>query len=280
LIFSRRALSVEAETAFGLVASKRRRMSERFVLAQISDMHIRSGPRDDGFDPSADLSRALARIREFGADAIVATGDLANDAQADEYRVLAALLADAPAPLFLLPGNHDDPSLMREVFPGHRYWPGEGPLSYVIDDFPVRLVAIDQIVFGETHGDFTLDHGRWLDARLAEAPQKPTILALHHPPFHTHDRLLDSIGLAHAERLAEIVSNHPQVGLVLGGHHHRPVLGRVAHAPAIISPSTAWTFGLALNEGQPFAKRASELKGWTLHIWTDADGFTSHFMGL
>jgi 3',5'-cyclic AMP phosphodiesterase CpdA len=255
-------------------------MSERFVLAQISDTHIRGGLREDGFEPSADLRRALASIREFGADAIVATGDLANDARADEYAVLAGLLADAPAPLFLVPGNHDDPSLIRGAFPAHLYLPREGPLSYAIEDFPVRLVAIDQIVFGETHGDFTPEHARWLEATLVAAPAKPTIIALHHPPFHTHDRLLDSIGLAHAERLAEIVARHRQVGLVLGGHHHRAVLGRVAHAPAIISPSTAWTFGLALNEGQPFAKRSAEMKGWTLHIWSEADGFVSHFMGL
>ncbi len=255
-------------------------MSKRFVLAQISDTHIRTGPVGDGFDPSADLRRALASIREFGADAIIATGDLANDARADEYGVLAGLLNDAPAPLFLLPGNHDDPALMRAAFPAHGYFPREGPLSYAIDEFPVRLVAIDQIVFGETHGDFTPEHARWLEDVLAVAPGKPTIIALHHPPFHTHDRLLDSIGLAHAERLAEIVAPQPQVGLVLGGHHHRSVLGRVAHARAIISPSTAWSFGLALNEGQPFAKRSSELKGWTLHIWSEEDGFASHFMGL
>ncbi|MEJ0058822.1 MAG: hypothetical protein WDM79_04190 [Terricaulis sp.] len=89
----------------------------------------------------------------------------ANDARADEYGVLAGLLNDAPAPLFLLPGNHDDPALMRAAFPAHGYFPREGPLSYAIDEFPVRLVAIDQIVFGETHGDFTPEHARWLEER-------------------------------------------------------------------------------------------------------------------
>lgn len=255
-------------------------MSRRFVLAQISDMHIRADVRADGFDPAADLRRALAQIREFGADVILATGDLANDARPEEYPLLAELLADAPAPLFLVPGNHDDAALIRQSFPRHSYLPREGPLSYVVEDLPVRLVCIDQTVAMETYGDFTPEHAAWLEATLAAAPAKPTLIALHHPPFQTHDLLLDTIGLKHAERFEAIVRRNAQVGLIVCGHHHRPVLGRVAHATAVVAPSTAWSFGLAFNPGQPFAKREAATKGWALHVWDAEHGFASHFIGL
>ncbi|MES1200404.1 MAG: metallophosphoesterase [Pseudomonadota bacterium] len=255
-------------------------MTKRFVLAQISDTHIRSETRDDGFDPAADLTRAFAQIASYGVDAIIATGDLANDARPAEYAQFADLVADAPAPLFLVAGNHDSANLIRHTFPRHGYLPPEGPLSYVIDDYPVRLVGIDQTVSSETYGDFTQAHAAWLEAELAAAPAKPTIIALHHPPMRTHDVLLDTIALKHAERFEGVIRRHAQVGLIICGHHHRPVIGRVAHAPAIVCPSTAWTFTLAFKPGDPLAKREAAMKGWALHIWDHEAGFASHFIGL
>ncbi|HVZ98848.1 MAG TPA: metallophosphoesterase [Caulobacterales bacterium] len=255
-------------------------MSGQFVIAQISDMHVRAGPNADGFDPAGDVERALQQIEALGADVIIATGDLVNDARAEEYAALAEALGGASAPLFLVPGNHDNRDRLRAAFPDHAYLPERGRLSYTVENFPVRIVALDQIVPGETGGDFSEDCARWLDETLRAAPFRPTMIALHHPPFLTGDRLLDTIGLKHFDRFAEIVKRSPQVGLVVCGHHHRPVLGRVAHAPAVIAPSTAWSFSLAFREGQPFARKEPASKGWCLHVWAPEKGFSTHFMAL
>ncbi|MGQ0533934.1 MAG: phosphodiesterase [Caulobacteraceae bacterium] len=252
-------------------------MSGQFRLAQISDTHVRA---DDGGAAAHQVKRALAQAKEYRADVIVLTGDLVNDQRADEYAVLAETIANPPAPLYLMPGNHDDRALMRRTFPQHAYFSREGPLSFVIDDFPVRIVAVDQIVPGETHGLLTEAGAAWLDATLANEPDKPTIVALHHPPFLTHDLLFDRIGLLDAELFAAVISRHRQVARVICGHHHRFILGQTAHAPVIIAPSTSWTYGLALNEGQDIAAKTAEQPGWVLHLWTEADGFVSHFMGL
>lgn len=255
-------------------------MSDRFVLAQISDMHVRADWRADGFDPSEDLRRALDAIEAFGADAIIATGDLVNDERADEYAALADILQAPPAPLFLVPGNHDAAGPLREAFADHRYLPESGPLSYVVDDYPLRIVALDQTVPGQTNGDITPDCAEWLDTALSAAPDKPTLVALHHPPFPTYDLLLDTIGLAHPERFAEVIARHPQVGRIVCGHHHRAVIGQVAHVPVFVAPSTAWAFGLQLKPNQPPAKREPQPRGWALHVWTAAGGIATHFMSL
>ena len=255
-------------------------MSDQFVVAQISDMHIRAVPRDDGFDPGADLKRALEQIRALAPDVIVATGDLVNDARGDEYPVLAEAMKAAPAPFFLVPGNHDDRGPLRTAFPKHAYLPPHGRLSYAIEDYPVRIIGLDQIIPGETAGDFSPDCAAWLEETLRVAPFKPTLIALHHPPFLTGDRLLDTIGLKNQDRFADIVRRNPQVKLIVCGHHHRPVLGHVGHVPAVASPSTAWSFGLALREDQPIAQREHALKGWCLHIWRPESGFSTHFMAL
>lgn len=253
-------------------------MTERFLLAQISDTHIRA---DDGGAAASQLRKAMMQASEYGADAVLLTGDLVNDERADEYAVLAESIADPPAPLFIMPGNHDDRALMRAAFGRqHHYLPAVGPLSFVIDAFPVRVVAVDQIVPGETHGRLTEDQAEWLDAQLSAAPHKPTIVALHHPPFLTHDLLFDRIGLHDSDLLAAVIARHRQVARIICGHHHRIVVGQVAHAPVIIAPSTSWTYGLALHEGQKIAPKTAEQPGWMLHAWTTGGGFASHVMGL
>jgi Icc protein len=252
-------------------------MSGQFRLAQISDTHVRA---DDGGESARQLKRAMAQAKDYNADIILLTGDLVNDERADEYAVLAEALIDPPAPLFLMPGNHDDRALIRSFFPQHRYLPREGFLSYVIDDFPVRIVAVDQVVPGETYGLLTSAGADWLDETLAAAPQTPTLVALHHPPFPTYDLLFDKIGLRDAGLFDSVIARHRQVGRVICGHHHRAAFGQSAHAPVVVAPSTSWTYGLALDEGQEIAPKTGEQPGWVLHAWSASGGFASHFMGL
>lgn len=252
-------------------------VSDRFLLAQISDTHVRA---DDAGAAAQQLRRALDGARAYRADAIILTGDLVNDEGADEYAALAEALIDPPAPLFLLPGNHDERARLRAAFPAHAYLPRSGNLSFTVEDFPVRIVALDQIAPGETFGDFTPELAAWLDATLAATPDKPTIVALHHPPFPTHDLLFDTIGLKGAAEFADVIARHGQVVRIVCGHHHRVSVGQVAHAPVVIAPSTSWVYGLAVHERQQIAPKTTEQPGWMLHAWTEAGGFASHFMGL
>lgn len=252
-------------------------MVGRLLLAQISDPHVRA---DDEGAAAAQLTRALQRAAEYRADVILLTGDLVNDERADEYEALAAVIADPPAPLFMIPGNHDDRARIREAFPAHAYLPQQGPLSFAIEQYPVRIVAVDQIVPGKTHGLLTIEHADWLDQTLSNVPDKPTIVALHHPPFLTHDRLFDTIGLRDAGLFESVIARHPQVKRIICGHHHRMTVGQVAHAPVIVAPSTSWAYGLAMLDDQPIAPRTREEPGWVLHAWTENGGFASHFMGL
>jgi len=252
-------------------------MSTSFVLAHISDLHIGAGVGPAGRDAASGLRAALQAIAKREPDAILATGDLVNDAKPEEYAELAAILADAPVPVYLLPGNHDDPDLLRAAFPGYAYLPRSGALSYAVEAYPVRIVAIDETIRGEVGGDFTEDHARWLEATLAEAPHKPTIVALHHPPFASHDRLFDTLGLAGAGRFARVIARHGQVQRILCGHHHRVVLGAVAHAPAIMAPSTAWSYDLALRANEQVGRRTAEPCGFLLHVWSSSSGLVSHF---
>jgi 3',5'-cyclic-AMP phosphodiesterase len=250
---------------------------DRFVLAQISDTHVRT---DDGGANADALRRALTQAGAYRADAILLTGDLVNDERADEYALLAEAMALARAPVYLMPGNHDDRALLRAAFPTHDYLPAEGPLSYALEHFPVRVVTVDQIVSGVTHGDFTPDQAAWLDVTLAAVPYKPAIVALHHPPFLTHDLLFDRIGLMQADAFAAVIARHPHVQRIVCGHRHRTVVGQVAHAPVVACPATSFVYGVALHEDQKIGVRTQEEPGWMLHVWRAQGGLASMAMGL
>jgi 3',5'-cyclic AMP phosphodiesterase CpdA len=255
-------------------------MPARFVLGQISDLHVLAEQGDEPFDTNANARRALEKIAAYKPDLILATGDLANDARREEYDALAPLLAEAPAPLFLVPGNHDDRALLRAAFPAHAYLPRAGKLSYTIENFAVRIVALDSAVEGMTGGAFDDEDARWLDATLAAASETPTLVALHHPPFLTHERLFDRIGLDRRENFAAVIGRHRQVQLVIAGHHHRAVIGRVAHAPAVVAPATAYTYSMALHDDQKIGVKSPEA-AFALHIWDEPQAPpVSHFIAL
>lgn len=255
-------------------------MSSPVIIAQVSDLHIGAAPKIRGERPEDNLLRAFEALRAYKPDIILATGDLANDERAEEYAALAQLLPQAPAPVFLLPGNHDDPDRMRAAFPDHTYLPAIGHLSYAIDHLPVRIVCVDQTERGQVPGRFTPELAAWLNATLKDAPDKPTLVALHHPPYNTNDILFDTIGLLGADVFKQVIARHPQVKRITSGHHHRLTSGMVAHAPALSAPSTAWAYGSALREGDVPATITQEPPGFLLHIWTERSGFAAHMMNF
>ena len=48
-------------------------------------------------------------------DAILVTGDIAEDQTSGAYQMLRDILEPAGCPVYCLPGNHDDPALMQEM---------------------------------------------------------------------------------------------------------------------------------------------------------------------
>jgi 3',5'-cyclic-AMP phosphodiesterase len=208
-----------------------------FILAQISDIHI--GAEWPAGDPVPALEAAVAAVNAFPnrPDAILVTGDLTETGAEADYEVARALLAALPAPCHVIPGNHDERGALRRVFD----LPGEGaePIQYAVDLGPLRLLALDSVQPGSDEGD--LDEGRiaWLEAELGREPERPALIAVHHPPLRIGIEVWDEIGLAaHGrEALERVVADNPQVLGLVSGHVHRTLLGQLGGRPALAIPS-------------------------------------------
>jgi 3',5'-cyclic AMP phosphodiesterase CpdA len=178
-------------------------------------------------------------------------------------------------PVFVIPGNHDAREPLRQAFRSDGYLPAEGFLQFAIEDFPVRLVALDTLLPGQNRGVLCAERLSWLEATLAAARQRPTLVLMHHPPFTTGIDFMDRFGLAEAAAFAEIVARHPQIERILCGHLHRAIDRRFAGTVAGTAPSTAHQIRLNLSPGAPL-RFMLEPPGYQLHVWREDGGLVSH----
>lgn len=243
-------------------------MPQPTLLVQLSDLHI--GANENGFDPVPHLEAVVEAVRSLPnrPDAVLVSGDLTDDGAAAGYSLARELLERLESPLHVLPGNHDDRGCLRAAF----HLPGEGeePVRYSVDVGELRLVVFDSNVPGQDPGRYDAEQLRWLDAELGAGPERPTLLALHHPPLATGIQEWDEINLesGQRERLAEVVARHPQLRGIVGGHLHRVAASALAGVPVLAAPSTY------LQARPDYATEGVELMphpGFALHVLRDGE---------
>lgn len=249
------------------------------LIAQLTDLHVRpQGLTADRVTETNMLTeRALRRVATLRPppDALIITGDLTDSGLPAEYAVLAEMLARILAiPVHLIPGNHDRREGVLAHLPGVPQMEG-GFIQYTTQVGPVRLLMLDTVVPGAGHGALCPARLDWLDRTLAAAPDAPTMIGMHHPPFACGIAHMDRIALRDPAAFTAVVARHPQVRRIVCGHHHRPIVAAVAHAIASIAPSVAHQVELDLDPAAP-ATFMLEPAGFDLHRWTEADGFVTH----
>ncbi len=252
------------------------------LIAQISDLHIKEpGALAYGRVNTAGLLEEVVRALNTLAprpDLLIASGDLIDQGKPAEYAHLRDLLAPLRMRVLLVPGNHDERGALRAALSAHTYLNDGGAFThYTVEDLEVRLIVLDTVSPGRTEG--SLDGGRldWLAARLAEQPERPTIVVMHHPPVDTGLPLMDRLGLdkADAQALAQIVARHPNVERILCGHVHRPIHARFAGTVVSTCPSTGHQMNLDFRTTVP-AGYIMEPPGYLLHLWVPGTGLVTH----
>ncbi|HKI97852.1 MAG TPA: phosphodiesterase [bacterium] len=249
------------------------------LIAQLTDPHVTlPGVLAHGFvDTTAALRRAVAHLRGLAPqpDIVLLTGDLVDSVEPAGYRLLREVLAPLPMPVFAIPGNHDDRELLRAAFGEDGYLPAHGEfLHYVVEDFPLRLIGLDTHTPGEVGGSLCETRLTWLAEQLEEAEDHPTLLFMHHPPFHT-GLPLDRYGFPGAESLGVLVERHRQVRRIVCGHIHRPVQTLWHGVLASTCPATAFQIALELDAA-PRSHIAMEPPALQLHAWHPETGIVSH----
>ncbi len=243
-------------------------------IAQISDTHILARGADEARGPrrAENLRRCVADINRQRPDAVIHTGDTVQHGLPEEYEHLREILAPLEAPLYLIPGNRDRRDALREAFGDKAYLPRNGEfLHYTVDDHALRLVALDSTAPGERKGVYCRERQAWLDETLGRAPDRPTLLFIHHPPFDIDDHYIGGYRRpGEAEELAAVVSRHSQVLRLLCGHVHCPTRRSWAGTEATTMPSVAVDVRKGIDETE-----AKDRPIYLLHVLSEDGGLVS-----
>jgi 3',5'-cyclic AMP phosphodiesterase CpdA len=245
------------------------------IIVQISDLHI-GAPGQLAFgriDTAACLARCISSILTLQPrpDMVVASGDLVNAGAPEEYRHLRELLTPLPLPLYLMPGNHDERSALRTEFSDHRYLPFRGTLHYTVDTEEMRLLMLDTVVAGEDGGAFDAPQLDWLETTLDAAPDRPSLIFMHHPPIKIGISYMDDIALG-ADDAAKLgaLSARYRIERISCGHVHRIVTAPWAGTVVGICPSTAFQYILDLrSEAVPTV--TGERPAYQVHYWNGTE---------
>ncbi len=201
------------------------------TFLHISDTHISGDPayHPSWIPPTAPHpNRAVEALLEaiqalpLDFDFILHTGDLCADPLAADYHCARDLLLRFPAPIFLLPGNHDSADMMQDILHDGRH-------LFVLRDacLPLagcQLLTIDSNGEGDDHAP-TLPDAQiaWLTERLDAIDDGPVLVALHHPLVKTGIPYLDEDNrVQNGERVHQILMRHREkIAAVFYGHIHQ-----------------------------------------------------------
>jgi len=254
------------------------------LVAQISDTHISPpGQLTCGVAPMAGaLQRIVAHLNGLvpRVELVLLSGDVTHSGMPAEARHAAEILARLEMPLKIVPGNHDDRSVLAEVF-GPEICPvaPHGCIDYVHDVGPVRLIALDSLIPGAPGGRIEPERLRWLEARLEEAPSRPTLLMMHHPPLKLGVPETDEDGFEGAEALGAIIARHRNIERLLCGHVHLHTTARWSGTQVTAAPSIGMQLTLDLTQQDESHFWLSD-PSFLLHHWTGDAPLVTHLVQL
>ena len=213
-------------------------------IAHISDTHITTRePEDPAFLKRIDaLSTFVAHIKALDEkpDCVIHTGDVTHGGKVEYYDVIKEVMGELPMPVYFALGNRDRGENLVNCLGGLGHANLiEGFLIYSVDDYPVRLIAMDTQHREQNIGTTCSVRLSVLEKMLKEQPDTPTALFMHHPPFEVttsaypfqfDDKVL-------ADAFLDLIAEHKQVVQMFCGHAHRDYTVKLETCVATVTPS-------------------------------------------
>jgi 3',5'-cyclic AMP phosphodiesterase CpdA len=184
------------------------------------------------------MEQVLAHLQEFDLDFLLIPGDLTQDGEPENHQWLQQRLASLPFPTYVIPGNHDVPTLLPtektigfqdfSLFYQQFGYQNTQQVYYTHEILPgVQLIALNSNQFdaqGKQLG--CLDEAQliWLEKLLPEIKNKLVLVMIHHNviehlPGQSQHELGKRYMLANAKDLLKMLQA-AGVKLIFTGHLH------------------------------------------------------------
>ncbi|MBT2676554.1 metallophosphoesterase [Streptomyces sp. ISL-14] len=245
-------------------------------ILHLSDTHIErtDAPNKNGVNATDSLRLMLAELRhQRNVDAVVVTGDIADDGAVEAYTAVRELVGEFArrlgAPVFYTTGNHDERDAFGKVLGSGHPEPELVLDSEVSERVAVstvggwRFVTLDSLVPGKVYGELSRRQLKWLREVLSQgqSPSQPsergTVLAFHHPPISLGiSATQPHFGLRNPGELAEAIRGS-DVRVVLTGHYHLQLFGLLESVPVWVTPGVVSRVDLTAAPGTERAVRGA-----------------------
>ena len=208
------------------------------TLIQISDTHLMADAASDfiKMNPEHSFLSVLADIQQHypHADALLHTGDLAQEACSATYQRYLQHVNALNMPCFQVPGNHDDIA----YFPFYQ----QHDAAHVIELGAWSLVLLNSAVVNQVDGWVDQQQLQQLEHILNALPEQHIVIACHHHPFAMQSHWIDQHKLKNSQALTDVLARHTQVKLVLFGHVHQESCTTWQQISFLSTPSTCVQF--------------------------------------
>src|SRR5690606_20473117 len=162
--------------------------------------------------------------------------DLSDQGSTASYRRFLQATRELGEHARWLPGNHDEPAAL------HRALGNDPRLQRNLLLGNWQIVMLDSSVRGEVGGFLAETELAALKACLEAHPDHFAVICVHHQVVPVGCAWLDRQRIVNADVFWALVSNHPQVRMVLSGHVHQGFEQRHDDVRVVTSPSTCIQF--------------------------------------
>jgi Icc protein len=249
-------------------------MSTRIL--HLTDPHLHADPDfiHMGVNTRQSLLDVLGHVRggEHQPDLVLITGDLTHDETAAGYQQLKSTLDTIDAPVYVLPGNHDDPALIADYLCSAQI----SNQAYIVLD-KWQIIMLDSSIRGSECGELNNLQMDLLQRYLDSRPDLYTLICMHHQPIAVGSQWLDTMQIKNSEEFIQTIAPYPQVKAVLWGHIHQAFKRQLGAVLWLASPATCRQF---LPDSQEFAIDEIKGAGYRWLLLSDTKALETHVVWL
>ena len=208
-------------------------------IIQITDLHLIENAAQTYKDvsPYNQLLKAIDSIEAHfpGEKIIIATGDLVSDMTPKTYDLLKDVFKKINAPVYVIPGNHDDAELVKQRLVAENI---SQEKEIYLNNWLIILLDSSAPGTVEHSGRLSEPELLRLQTLLSNNKDKNVIVAIHHPPLLFGAKFFQPMCLENRDEFNKIVQAEKNVKAVIFGHAHTQSVILAKGKLYICAPST------------------------------------------